>query len=432
MLIAVDFDKFQVVYYCFRLVMVFFGFPIYEVPVHVMRGHLLFGFPIHPYLVRAFFHTSKTQSSHTMGDAVLSAFLQVLFQGIAHTMKEELKKSDCLKKERELLTSKVEMIQAVLKGAENMQLSELQKLWFGNLKDVSYDAMEVLDKYLYEDHRRQHLSSVRNNTVSSAMNPKRQYFRIIMAREIKDVAMRIDNLLKTAADFQVEVHGQTSLHTEGSSSSHPSSSFPPPDAHCRQEDHEHIVEMILRSDRNHKVQVLPILGEAYIGKTTVAQLVITDERISWHFELRPWVHVSNEFNIRRITADIIESIEGSSPRSNNLDNLQRHLGNLLRERRYLLVLDDYWQRDWHDWEQLTGPLLSGAPGSKIIVTTRIGAVAEDLRTSDRLGIYDPYELRGLSKEDCWSLFCKHAQCNPSIDAQLYGFGDSRSSRYFFS
>jgi hypothetical protein len=34
---------------------------------------------------------------------------------------------------------------------------------------------------------------------------------------------------------------------------------------------------------------------------------------------------------RRITADIIESIEGSSPRFNNLDSLQRHLGNLLVE-----------------------------------------------------------------------------------------------------
>ena len=102
---------------------------------------------------------------------------------------------------------------------------------------------------------------------------------------------------------------------------------------------------------------------------------------------------------RRITADIIESIEGSSPRFNNLDSLQRHLGNLLRERRYLLVLDDYWQRDWHDWEQLTCPLLSGAPGSKIIVTTRIGAVAEDLRTSDQWRSQD-LDL-GYSLADVW-------------------------------
>lgn len=69
-----------------------------------------------------------------------------------------------------------------------------------------------------------------------------------------------------------------------------------------------------------------------MGKTTVAQLVFNDERVSSYFELKLWVHVSHEFDIARITASIIESIEGK-PFSGNLSTLQTHLAKRLKDTR---------------------------------------------------------------------------------------------------
>jgi len=80
-----------------------------------------------------------------------------------------------------------------------------------------------------------------------------------------------------------------------------------------------------------------------MGKTTVTQLVFNHERVKVYFELKLWVHVSHEFNIERITASIIESIEGSPFHSGNLNTLQTRLEKLLQGTRYLLVLDDYWR-----------------------------------------------------------------------------------------
>lgn len=284
-----------------------------------------------------------------MVDAVISAFLQVLVQAIADFVKKELMKSNGLERERNNLICNVQMIQAVLRGDDNMQLSDVQKSWFGKLKDVSYDAVEVLDEYLYEDLRRQviHLHRVRNSSLISHMSARRNIFEHDMTKKFADIVKNIDSLEKMRLTYQVEIHGQTGQNSEWNRRRR-SSSLPPTPVHGRQNEKEKIIQMLFRPVLNSNVEVLSILGEAYIGKTTVAQVVINDECVSSYFEPRPWVHVSSEFNVERITADIVESIEGRSFCSNNLDNLQRHLKKLLRERRFLLVLDDYRRSSFPD------------------------------------------------------------------------------------
>lgn len=128
-----------------------------------------------------------------MGEVVLSAFLQVLFQVIADLIRKELQSHSGLQNERTSLISDVEMIQAVIRGAEKMQLSELQKLWFIELKDVSYEATDVLDEYTYEIQRHQviHLAPVRNSSFLSQLSIRRQIFMHDMEEKIKDIANRI-------------------------------------------------------------------------------------------------------------------------------------------------------------------------------------------------------------------------------------------------
>lgn len=377
-----------------------------------------------PHHVRALYLSNSILSSPNMVDAVVSAFLQVLVQAIADFVKKELMKSNCLEREKNSLVSNVQMIQAVLREADSMQLSDVQKLWFGELKDVSYDAVDVLDEYLYEDLRRQviHLHRVRNSSLISHMSARRNIFTHDMTKKIADIVKNIDGLAKKRLAYQVEIHGQTDGQNCEWNRRRRSSSLPPTPVHGRQNEREKIIHILLRPVLNCNVQVLSILGEAYVGKTTVAQVVINDERVSSYFKPRPWVHVSSEFNVERITADIIESIEGCSFRSNNLDNLQRHLEKLLRGRRYLLVLDDYRSNSFPHWELLQRPFLSGAAGSKIIVTTSSSAVATSLGTSDY------YRLYGLPQEDCWSLFLQYA----GIEFEASSFGDFLNNRYIFT
>ncbi|RWR79753.1 putative disease resistance protein RGA3 [Cinnamomum micranthum f. kanehirae] len=71
---------------------------------------------------------------------------------------------------------------------------------------------------------------------------------------------------------------------------------------------------------------------------------------------------------------------------------------ILKEKRFLLVLDDVWNENGNGWDALRAPLMVAARGSRILVTTR------SLRVSSMMGTVPTYSLKCLSDNDCWSLF----------------------------
>ncbi|KAL7203591.1 hypothetical protein ACSBR2_016789 [Camellia fascicularis] len=95
---------------------------------------------------------------------------------------------------------------------------------------------------------------------------------------------------------------------------------------------------------------------------------------------------------------------------NNLDQAQVQLQKALAGRKFLIVLDDVWNKKYSDWNVLKKPFNDGAQGSKVVVTTRNRDVAR------MMGAVELHDIEVLSAEDCWSLFAQHAFENTSIDA----------------
>lgn len=105
-------------------------------------------------------------------------------------------------------------------------------------------------------------------------------------------------------------------------------------------DMEKIISVLLRSEANEDISVVPIVGLGGIGKSTLAESVLADIRVNV-FSVQVWVHVSEQFDLHKIGSAIIKSINSNI----NLDNctLQFLLDNLKKELatlRYLIVLDD--------------------------------------------------------------------------------------------
>ncbi|KHG15016.1 Putative disease resistance RGA3 [Gossypium arboreum] len=139
-----------------------------------------------------------------------------------------------------------------------------------------------------------------------------------------------------------------------------------------------------------------------LGKTTIAQLVYNDENVAKVFDLRGWVCVSDDFDIKSLTKAIVESFGGNSCGIQELDSLQRCLAEKLVGKRFLLVLDDVWNKNHEKWDRLKQALQCGLKGSTVIVTTRDEDIAVMMATTPfcRLGC--------LSDHESWSLFKQRA------------------------
>jgi hypothetical protein len=99
-----------------------------------------------------------------------------------------------------------------------------------------------------------------------------------------------------------------------------------------------------------------------------------------------------------MTKAIIEGATKKPCGDLDLEPLQRRLQDLLRRKRYLLVLDDVWNDKQENWQRLRFVLACGGKCASILVTTRL------LKVAKIMGTMPHHELSRLSDKDCWELF----------------------------
>ncbi|KAH0678483.1 hypothetical protein KY284_019568 [Solanum tuberosum] len=103
--------------------------------------------------------------------------------------------------------------------------------------------------------------------------------------------------------------------------------------------------------------------------------------------------------------NIIKSIQGRTKETLDLlermteGDLEIYLRDLLKERKYLVVVDDVWKKE--AWGSLKRAFTDSKNGSGVIITTRKEDVTE--RADDRDFVH---KLRFLSQEESWDLFCR--------------------------
>ncbi|PIN12288.1 Apoptotic ATPase [Handroanthus impetiginosus] len=353
---------------------------------------------------------------------VVSAPLQVLTDRLASLTVREISLILTPDAEVRKLQRTLERIRAIVAHVEenrsilsNNISNEAWKLWLQDVEELSCSADDLLDGILLDvaKHRaklsadadgekrvRSMLLSSLKLTVPHEISRIRQELEEI-AKEME--ALFINDLTKLGSNRISKssyCRARSSLVEEGS-------------VFGREWEKNDIVGIILAEDRGgSNVSVIPIVGLGGIGKTTLAQVVYGDNRLTSKFDLRMWVSVSMDFNTISITKSIIESATGERCKLSDLDPVQIKLRDLILGKRFLLVLDDYWSEEYEDWDLLFSPFKVGSGGSKIIVTTR------SMIVSRILGTVPPYCLKTLSNEHCWELMKQRAFSNGTLEYNL--------------
>ena len=293
----------------------------------------------------------------------------------------------------------------ILDAEEQQQISELGRSraiesWVRRLKDVVYDADDLFDDLAAEDLRRK--TDVRGRfgrRVSDFFSSSNQVaFRVKMGHRVKEVRERMDVIANDISKFNFNPRVITEVRAEHRGRETHSVVEKSHEIVGRDENKREIIDLLMQSSTQENLSIVVIVGMGGLGKTTLAQLVCNDQRVVKYFDLKMWVCVSNDFDVKILVSNIIKSATNKDVENLELDQLQKLLQQNLDGKRYLLVLDDVWNEDVKKWGQLITLLPAGANGSKILATTRSIGVASVM------GINFPYVLEAIKEDESWDLF----------------------------
>ncbi|XP_054815316.1 putative disease resistance RPP13-like protein 1 [Prosopis cineraria] len=346
--------------------------------------------------------------------AFLSSSLQVAFERLAsgdiidYFRAGKLKDGTLLKK----LDMTLNCINKVIEDAEERQYRDhYVKQWLDELKDVVFQAEDLLDDIAAEASRQKlqlqlHPATGKlRNFVTRIASP----FDKQIERRIKELVDYLEFLANKGDRLGLKEGSYALTQVEGNRKL-----FKRLPATClideanifgRDTDKEKIIEILSSNNKGENqlpVDVVAIVSMGGMGKTTLARLIFEDKRIKEEFQHRAWVFISEEFDVGQATKVILEALDCRIKISDDLNLNQLQMKKKLKDKKFFLVLDDVWNQNRTIWEVFQTPFNYGAPGSKILITTRNKKVAEVMRSSYM------HLLKPLEDEDCWKLFVKYA------------------------
>ncbi|XP_010942040.3 putative disease resistance protein RGA3 [Elaeis guineensis] len=337
---------------------------------------------------------------------IVDAFVSKLLDGLA-SVKDEVARVLGVADEIARLQETLQTIKAVLADAERKKIqSEAINNWLKKLKDVMYDADDILDECRFEAEKSKVATSSRpqpSSYFSVGMSVfKKMRFTHQIDRRIHELNQRLENILaeKSKFDLQLFSAGRDD-HQSTSKVSRMTSSIPEPDivGSNVEQDTGKVVELLIKEDTRENILIYAIVGVGGIGKTTLARRIFNDERITANFPMKLWVCVSKDFEETSLLKDIITWAGGSPGGASSRAQLEPMVGEAVTNKKFLLVLDDSWDQNvWNDL--LRNPLQSGATGSRILVTTRNEGVALQMKA------VESHQVKLLSAEDGWVLLRK--------------------------
>ncbi|GLT28019.1 hypothetical protein SLA2020_029780 [Shorea laevis] len=318
------------------------------------------------------------------------------------------------------------MIQGVLQHAEERQESnEAVRIWLRQLGDVAYEAVDALDEYAYEVLKHKVQSQGRRKQVHTFFS---LFNRPVFCLKMADKIRKINQSLAMIKENEVFVlliglGEQSCLITSARQYFRTDSILDCSKFVGRNDDVLKIVNVLDNMRSQHLISGISIVGLGGIGKTTLAKSICQMAKEQKLYDLVAWVCVSENFDEQMILGDMLEYIDSSAGRMNNMDVLIQKLGKELEHKNFLLVLDDVWNEEKDRWDGFESRLskISKTTGNSILMTTRSVKVASIM---ERFPMHK-HDVQKLSDNECWLIIkdiVLRSSTETSIPSDLEGIG----------
>uniref|UniRef100_A0A0D9XZ63 AAA+ ATPase domain-containing protein n=1 Tax=Leersia perrieri TaxID=77586 RepID=A0A0D9XZ63_9ORYZ len=315
---------------------------------------------------------------------------------------DEYKLLKGVRKEIAILKDELSSMNSLLQMLADIGELDIQrKEWKDKVRELAYDIEDCMDIFMHRLHPRDEKDGSIHKMVQKIKQLRSRHQIAVQIQELKSRVMeessrrdryKID--VPTSYDRLIRIDPRLpALYAEARSLVGMES--PRDEIIQRMMDHE------CQSCLLEKLKVVSIAGFGGLGKTTLANQVYCE--IKENFQCTAFVSISQNPNLCEILDDMLSQIMGSARVGVLLDQqkLIDKIRAYLRDKRYLVVVDDIWSIQV--WDIIKCAFVEDNNGSRVITTTRIEQVARECCSYYHGSIY---KMKPLNDIDSRKLFFK--------------------------
>ncbi|CAN6300640.1 unnamed protein product [Urochloa humidicola] len=314
------------------------------------------------------------------------------------------------------LKDELQRLQGLLKDADTKRRSGNANatICIRQIRDATYEAENVLEVVDYMEKRNRLKKGFIGAVSRYARLPSDLITLHKVGTQIQGIKRKINEIFESANRSKIILDmGNTELEKDyGEDESVQDhdlvvQNFEDVDVVGFENEQKEIVEKLIEED--NKLSVVSIVGMGGAGKTTLARKVCTSEKIKHHFDTIAWVTVSQKFKGIDVLKDIMKQIVGARVDGREFGEMQEYeigmkIQGFLKEKRYLVVLDDVWTTDtWNKINKMGKVFPDANNGSRVMLTTRKIDVACHVAMPTYV-----HKLKLLDSEKSWQLFSSKA------------------------
>uniref|UniRef100_A0A1J3JMB7 Disease resistance RPP13-like protein 4 n=1 Tax=Noccaea caerulescens TaxID=107243 RepID=A0A1J3JMB7_NOCCA len=332
-----------------------------------------------------------------MVDAVVTVFLEKTL----NVLEENRRVVTEYRKHLKDLQSELQYMQSFLKDAERQKRKkDVLRTLVADLRELVYEAEDiVVDCQLEDGGGVEDDGNNEQRPWLSRFYPSRVSLQYKKSKRLKEINESI-TAIKTRAEPYFKFTTPSNVGRDNGTDRWSSQAYDHTQVVGLEGDKRKIKEWLFRSNESELLK-MAFVGMGGLGKTTIAQEVFNDKEIENRFERRIWVSVSQTFTEEQIMRSILRNL-GDASVGDDLGTLLRKIQQYLLGKRYLIVMDDVWDKNLSWWDKIYQGLPRGQGGS-VMVTTRSESVAIKVQAKDKT-----HRPQLLSSDNSWLLFCKVA------------------------
>lgn len=354
---------------------------------------------------------------------LITGAMGTLLPKLGDLLTEEYKLQKGLRGEIMFLKTEMESMQAALLKVSEAPIDhppDIQvKLWAEAVRDLSYDLEDDIDKFMVrvntrEPNKSHSFMGYINRSLNLLTKGK---IRHKIGIDIKDIKTRIKEVSDQRDRYKVYNVVAKSISPTVDSLRLSALYNKATDLIGTKEKSIKLLNMLKGGDElpQKQIKMVCIAGFGGLGKTTLANVVY--QKLKPQFDCCAFVSVSFTPNTKEIFENLLNQFD-KEHRNINKDKwdeaqLINELRDFLQNKRYLIVIDDIWDKTV--WKIIKLALIENEYGSRVLATTRNLDIAKE--------VGHLYQLESLSVADSRQLFYQRIygtkeKCPPKHLAQI--------------